>query len=239
MRHKTFCLYLMVGFFITQPAHAGFTFYYSADPIEAQVIDAETKQPLPGVIVVAHWELNYSTLGGNTRAGQLKVMETVTDKNGTFHFPAWGPKIAIVSFLSDDQDPELLLFKSGYEYRRLYNALTGEDKGAKRKSDWNGKTIAMRPFKGTTKEYLERFHNLNVDVDQLISWRPAECNWKKIPKILLAIDHERQRLTQEGVDPRTIESVYRDLVTYQNDWFTKKGGLGCGSPKEFFQRYKP
>jgi hypothetical protein len=236
---RQFWILVTLGLGVSLPAYADFTFYYSADPIEAKVVDADTKQPLAGVIVVAHWELVFSTLGGDTRAGQLKVMEAVTDKNGNFRFPGWGPKLAVRSHLSDYQDPELLLFKSGYEYRRLYNALTGEDKGAKRKSDWNGKTIAMIPFKGTTKEYLERFHHLNVDVDQLISWRPAECNWKKIPKMLLAIDHERQRLTQEGVDPRTIESVYRDLVTYQNDWFTKKGGLGCGSPKEFFQRYKP
>ena len=31
--------------------------WYKAEPIEAWVADAETNQPLEGVIVVAHWQL--------------------------------------------------------------------------------------------------------------------------------------------------------------------------------------
>ena len=59
---------------------------YSAKAIEAWVVDAETKKPLEGVIVVAHWELNYGLEGGG--AYQLQVMEDVTDKKGRFYFPA-------------------------------------------------------------------------------------------------------------------------------------------------------
>lgn len=89
---------------LSLPTHAGLTFYYSADPIEAKVIDAETKQPLEGVTVVAHWELVYGTPGGSSPAGQLTAMEAVTDHDGKFHFPGWGLKLAIRSHLSDYRD---------------------------------------------------------------------------------------------------------------------------------------
>ena len=63
---------------------------YSAKEIEARVIDADTRQPLEGVNVVAHWVLHFGMEGGQQT--DLELMETVTDKNGRFHFPAWGPK---------------------------------------------------------------------------------------------------------------------------------------------------
>ena len=63
---------------------------YSAKPIEAWVVDAQTGKPLEGVNVVAHWKLRYGLEGGGSY--QLHIMEDVTDKNGRFFFPAWGPK---------------------------------------------------------------------------------------------------------------------------------------------------
>ena len=152
---KQLWIFVMLGLGISLPAQAGFTLYYMADPIEAKVIDAETKQPLEGVIVVAHWELVYGSPGGDSPAGQLMVMEAVTGKDGTFRFPGWGPKLAISSHLSDYRDPELVLFKSGYQSRTLTNELTGENKGARRRSDWNGKVIGINKFIGTRKEWFE------------------------------------------------------------------------------------
>src|SRR6266540_7096039 len=88
---------------------------YSAKPIEAWVVDEETKQPLEGVIVVANWELRYGLEGG---AYQLTIMETVTDKNGRFYFPGWGPKAIPKELPSGarlkEDDPGLLFYKHGY-----------------------------------------------------------------------------------------------------------------------------
>lgn len=156
-------------------AHAvGLPSRYSAEAIEAWVIDAETKKPLEGVIVVAHWQLFYSTVGGRVPAGQLEIMETVTDNNGRFYFPAWGPKkvpkykpqkgdiwIAYIPFLApdgylDDSDPALLLFKPGYEYAGLQNPTRSHtDHSPVRRSVWNGKTIQMTKFMGTPEEWFK------------------------------------------------------------------------------------
>ena len=54
------------------------------------MVDAETHQPLEGVNVVAHWVLNFGLEG--TVHADLMLMETVTQSNGRFYFPAWGAK---------------------------------------------------------------------------------------------------------------------------------------------------
>lgn len=129
---------------------------YSAESIRAWVVDAETKQPLEGVVVVAHWQLFYSTVGGRVPGGQLMVLESITDRDGKYTFPAWGPKkvpqykpqkgdiwIAHIPFFVpdsylDNRDPQLLLFKSGYEYQRLANEVSSKTNMASvRRSQWN------------------------------------------------------------------------------------------------------
>ena len=147
---------------------------YSAAPIEAWVVDAETKQPIEGVIVVAHWALESTSriIPHQTNAtGSLMILETVTDQNGRFHFPAWEPKWHLGSGDLTDDDPELIFFKSGYKYINVSNSqytrpikyrdegrpVGAETKltGAKRSSLWSGETIKMEKFGGTMEEYAK------------------------------------------------------------------------------------
>lgn len=225
-------LFVLLGLLITQPACSA-SFTYSADPIEAWVIDAETKKPLEGVVVTANWDLEEGTLGGNRSAGQLMVMETVTDKNGRFAFSAWGPKLALTSHLVN-HDPQMLLFKSGYEYQSLANEPRANyNKSTKRYSEWNGKTIMLKQFRGTLAEYKGHFEDLNSALEHITTDDPKECYWKRIPKMIRAMnrERERERLIAQGANPHTLSSIDKELL--MNDkYFTEKGG--CGSPKTFF-----
>lgn len=238
---RNICFAVLLCLTIAQPA-CSLPRTYSADRIDARVIDAETEQPLEGVIVVAHWELRSTGYnpGGSVPVGQMMTMEAITDKEGRFHFPAWGPLIAWKGQMHDD-DPQLIFFKSGYT--RLI--LSNEDKftlasvlRSHRTSDWNGKTIEIKPFKGEMKRYVGLLHNLNAKLEQIISWNPKECNWKKLPKAIVTMDRERKLLEQKGADPQTLDSVYLH-ITYNDDWYTRNGSHDCGSPKEFFRKYKP
>jgi hypothetical protein len=216
---------------VTLPARAGLTLYYSADPVEAKVIDADTKQPLEGVIVTANWQLEYGTPGGDVPAGQLMVMEAVTNKDGRFHFPGWGPKLAVRSHLSPDLDPQLILFKSGYEYRALTNNIDF-NKGAHRRSDWEGKTIEMRRFKGTEAEYAELVYKLDGNFDRM---RDGDgCEWKKIPRMLVALQRMREKFDADGIKVRgwQIGAGIRKATDVGNQ---KK----CGSAVKFFKSYLP
>ncbi|MET0917175.1 MAG: carboxypeptidase-like regulatory domain-containing protein, partial [Burkholderiales bacterium] len=95
--------------------------YYTADPIEAWVVDAETGRPIEGAVVTANWQLVSTSFDtGGRKLRQLEVMETTTDKQGRFFFPGF----TRINFTLDElreEDPQILIFKSGYRYMRAIN----------------------------------------------------------------------------------------------------------------------
>lgn len=210
---------------------------YSAEPIEAWIIDAGTKQPLEGVIVIAHWVLE----GGIhvDRVGELVIMETTTDKNGRFYFSGWGPIRHWKRSRLTNMDPELLIFKSNYEYQRLTNPSTKEAIEGKpyplRRSQWNGKTIALKSFKDDLKKYEELFEDFNHQLERIATDQPTECHWKNLQKTIRTMNRERSRLVALGVNPNTLSSIDNELLM-NDQFYTKKGG--CGSPREFFGGFK-
>ncbi len=167
---------------------------YSAKPINASVIDADTRQPLSGVIVLVVWSLQDARGGG----GPYWIFEeTVSDKSGHFGFAGWGPKKVPQEpgenpWRLGPDEPVLYLFKSGYPFGVVANpweswmlgnlAWTGD---LVRASIWDNKTIELRKFGGTEKQYLNA---LSVTAGGL----PMQaCRWSKIPRLTAALLMER------------------------------------------------
>ncbi|MGX2032935.1 peptidase associated/transthyretin-like domain-containing protein [Methylocaldum gracile] len=223
---------------------------YSAEPIQARVVDAETKQPLEDVNVVANWQLE-GGLEGGTNLGQMMVMETVTDSAGQFSFPAWGPKAIPSGYPLEyqnarlkDMDPQLLLFKSGYKYLALYNRKTAEQMRGKgpsvRTSDWNGKTIEMRRFTGfkwNLEQYAGDLIHLNGFLEVVAILNPVElprdhCKWKKIPLMILATYKQNEIFKAANI---TVPYWGLPLELYDRLLSDEKyyAEQGCGSVKGF------
>ena len=206
---------------------------YSAEPIEAWVVDAETSQPLEGVIVVAHWQL-YGGLHPD-RLGELTILETLTDKTGRFHFPPWGPKSVSAGLVTNARlahlDPEMLLFKSGYKYQRIANELTSavlNDAGPSlRRSQWNGKTIKMEVFKGSLREYEKHLAFLRTSLS--FAYEGENCEWKQTPRMIVSQHKENLRFKAAG-----ITSPVGDSVLTINAVHNQKQ---CGQPQEFFREH--
>lgn len=167
---------------------------YSAQPISAVVIDAESRQPLEGVNALIVWQLQNSDGGG----GPFWIFEeAVTDNQGRVNFPGWGPK-AVPWGLGDrawrlgPDQPAIYLFKSGYPFGEMSNpweswmlgnrAWTGD---VIRSSVWNNKTIELRRFVGTEEQYLNR---LSIVAGGLPL---QECRWAKFPRFTAALVVER------------------------------------------------
>lgn len=73
-------------------------------PMSGRVIDAETKQPIEGAVVLVEWT---KTKGfGFTYTESYKVAETLSDKEGKFELP--GCYSAFVN------EPDLTIYKKGY-----------------------------------------------------------------------------------------------------------------------------
>jgi 5-hydroxyisourate hydrolase-like protein (transthyretin family) len=85
---------------------------YSSEELEGRIVDEDTGVPLEGVNVVAYWEL-YKLGFQAMNNGVIKVMETVTDADGRFHFPAWEPELVLRAGTLYE-GIQLTFFKSGY-----------------------------------------------------------------------------------------------------------------------------
>jgi hypothetical protein len=167
---------------------------YSASPISATVIDAETRQPLGDVIVLVVWALENSNGGG----GPFWIYEeTVSNKDGRFEFAGWGPTKVPQDRgdppwrLSTEQ-PIMYLFKSGYPFRSVSNEWESWMLGNRtwtgdpvRSSMWNNKSIELRRFQGTEQEYL---NSLSMTAGRLPL---QECKWAKFPRLTAALVRER------------------------------------------------
>ncbi|MFN8544253.1 MAG: carboxypeptidase-like regulatory domain-containing protein [Candidatus Binatia bacterium] len=170
---------------------------YVGLPITATVVDAQTGKPIEGAIVVAIWQLYGGMEGGNWE-GQAKVLETVSDANGRFHFSWWGPRIHTPLGELTTRAPDLLLFARGYDPKRVRNA--DSRIGVLQASDWNGKTIPMSSRTADSKAYaaqLEHFDPMELFYDS--------CGWQHAPRLLVALDEEAQMLRAQGpgLDPGT------------------------------------
>lgn len=200
--------------------------HYSAQSIEGWVVDADTKQPVEGVVVDARWDLVYGMEGGYVFP--MTIMETVTDKHGRFFFPAWGPKEIPEKLPSEarlkNSDPELQLFKSGYKWQVVRNdrpiTSMGGHGASVRSSDWNGKKIPLIQLRATQEDPAILPDFPNFDFVHI-------CEWKEVPRMVVETVRERERLEKLKIPFIGSISKIDDLPRQDI----------CGSAKSFFKDY--
>lgn len=179
--------------------------YYTTAPFSAQVVDADTKAPIAGAVVVADWHLVVGTLGGPRSAGHLEVRETVTDDNGRFAFE--GLTRLNPGFLVElrGEDPQVLIFKGGYKLGRFanfYPKANTETPGAQRKAAVDGKTLELKKISPLHFDGQTRFHS---GIDTVLGDILHDCEWHKIPRMLTALDEEHKRI--KAIDPKSLDNL--------------------------------
>ncbi len=118
-------------------------------PYEGKVIDADTGQPIEGVVVLSEWDRSIVSPGGGI-SKYYDAQETVTDKNGEFKIRGLGLLV-----ISNIPAPGTTVFKAGYEYSGLF-WIPGEVPFGSRIT-WEGKKATI-PLKKLTIE--ERMKNV-------------------------------------------------------------------------------
>lgn len=184
--------------------------FYSAAPIEARVVDGGT--PVEGVVVVANWRLMGGGFGGRVHAGNLMTMETVTDADGRFRFPGWGPLRNPGDGYLDDEDPQLYFFKPGYQLIRLLND-PPSDKRSLGTSQWSGRTVQLPRFPGSVEKYAEHLARVGRTATENLAWK-NDCNLTRTPLLLAALDRENRRLAASGLNYSgfTLDSLLPEYV---------------------------
>jgi len=207
----------------------GYETTYSAKSTEVWVVDADTNKPIEGVTAVAHWELSAGEMSARSRLVQLQIMEAVTDENGRLYFPAWGPKQnpTAIGYL-DWNDPEIILFKTGYKAEFLRNYPLSQPRlGALRYSDWDGKTVKMQKVV-SDKSYLENRRYMNYLIDTTLTGEAKACDWKHAPKTIAALLDEERLLGEKAYTTSSLVSTLRSNERYFSD-------NGCGSARAFLE----
>lgn len=152
---------------------------YQGDATEGWVVDATTKQPLEGVVVVVQWEL-YGGLHPSVK-GRLLIQESVTDRNGRYAFPAWGP-LRPKEYELDVGSPYLAFFKRGYVALELRNDWRPDRPLPKVvNSRWNGKTVELQSYKGDLKDY--DFSGGLYSIRYLFGFSEEACAWELMPRM--------------------------------------------------------
>jgi len=168
---------------------------YYADPIKARVVDAATGAPVEGVNVLAAWQAKGGLEGGNIE-GYVKVMEDVTNANGEFSFPGWGPKVWMNGGIRDGA-PLLILLKPGYEVSFLWEGRYGVEFAPPHLvSSWNGKSVPLKRFEHSQDEYKQRLSGVRTVLDTLIG--KEDCVWQSIPRFLHTVDKQHQVFIRQG-----------------------------------------
>ena len=201
-------------------------FTYSAKEIRGQVVDDATGAPLEGAVIVAQWQLSQVIKGWKQDSDDaLKTIEAVTDKEGKYVIPGWGPKLRPLTKHLEHYDPLLCIFKSGYYPARKSNEiLSKHNMNSLRTSQWDGQVIRLKRFTGKPEgkqmgpmgtlinvwdSTLEEYTTYISHMQTRLGWGRDKFNWKSMPHMVIALKKERERLASEGLDPKynSIDSI--------------------------------
>jgi hypothetical protein len=177
------------------PLYACAQLTFSAKEIRGTIVDADTGQPLEGVNIVAQWKINRISVGDEKAL--LHVTETVTDKDGRYAFPAWGPiGLPPLADFGKGQDPVLSIFKSGYDPDYLLNEMVSDMRYRRTPLGefmWNGTTTKLKKWNGDMVIYARRIGSMAGG----LPYRTGK-EWKSYPKMAVALDRENKKLVSIG-----------------------------------------
>ncbi len=100
---------ILFSVFASSPSFADWLIFHKP-AFQGKVIDAETKEPIEGAVAVAVY--TKKTIGiAESYTVIIDVKETLTDKNGEFHFPSY---TTITQPLSWEYVTDFIIYKPGY-----------------------------------------------------------------------------------------------------------------------------
>jgi hypothetical protein len=155
MRPYAFWVALIWG--ILMLGHGAHAWASEFGPFRGKIVDADTKEPIAGVVVLIEWHQIHPLRGGSSF---YDAQETVTDKHGEFYIPGIWSLNPLVWIRTEAY---VTIFKSGYgTIRGTWKALLDIELGAP---------------KGT---YILKIEN-DIPVFILEKLIKREERWRRIP----------------------------------------------------------
>lgn len=139
-------------------------------PYHGKVIDADTGEPIEGVVILGVWKTAQFSPAGATH-NFYDARETVTDKNGDFSIPGMGLRV-----LSNLEPMDVTIFKAGYEL--LAGSWIGlkEDILLRKIIKWEGSKAIIPLKKLTVEERKKRLISTPNIPDEKMKMLTREMN---------------------------------------------------------------
>jgi hypothetical protein len=153
-------------------------------PYEGRIIDADTRQPIEGVVVLGVWYKIASVGAGGAFREYYDAQETVTDKNGEFSIKGLDLKI-----LSSVEPMNFLIFKTGYKYENGPWKSLKESFYYKDKIKWEGNK-AIIPLRKLTMEERKK--------GRLPPYPPTEAMKEKKANLMMEEIYKERK--EQGLD---------------------------------------
>jgi len=152
-----------------------------------RIVDAETGEPLEGVVVLGVWHTETPSVGGGVMS-YYDAREAVTDENGDFSIPGQGIKVA-----TNLLPMRPIIFKAGYAYLQFFwdKESLNDERACGANVTWDGR-IPVIPLRKLSPE--ERRNDLYVPPGP-----PSDATYEKIKFYLKEVDRYR---IERGWKPR-------------------------------------
>jgi hypothetical protein len=205
-----------------------YTSVWYSPRMEARVAAPDGK-PIAGAIVVVTWTIEKFISGGP--GAQAALAEVVTDKDGWFHIPSWGPRLVTGGWIRVDE-PTVRVFKPGFIPAILQNyegvPMRAADKIISLRLQ--DQTIVLQPFHGTLLEYEAALKPLVRSLDHIYSGGGVSkfCYWRETPRVLLALQDLKLKLAAFGAGG-SLSLAYQYAIPGPQS--------PCGDAEKFFKEY--
>jgi len=152
---------------------------------QGRIVDADTGEPLEGVVVLGVWHKQGPSPGGAVTS-YYDAREAVTDKNGDFSIRGQGLRV-----MSNLLPMRPIIFKAGYEYTQFFWHTLKKSQGRRMKVTWDGK-IPVIPLRKLSPE--EKRNDLYIPPGP-----PSDAPFEKVKFYLKEVDKYR---IERGWKPR-------------------------------------
>ena len=114
---KRFARYAGIALAIFVPYYLFVPALYIGEPLSGQVVDSLTLEPVSEVVVQIYCDVWHPTWNMGSKTVALHQARAVTDKNGRFEFPKWGPEPAFRWYQLSSDEMGTSFIKPGYKVR--------------------------------------------------------------------------------------------------------------------------
>ena len=184
--------------------HAGWLIY-SKPELKGKIIDAETKEPIEGAVVVASYSKDTIGGPGGDISSIIHIKEQLTNAKGEFHFPSY---TTFIQPLSTESLVTFIIYKPGYGsfpgYQKIPSGIKPKDQEIYFSKETGSKGKLDMWVKGEKHPHLERFDvsfgivelpRLKTKKERLNATPggPVDYGINELPLLYRAINEERKK----------------------------------------------